>query len=380
MRDDPPPPRPATSNRHKLLAVQVLRGLAALSVVVHHAGYDADTLALRFGLAPLGIDRVFDWTFGIHLFFVISGFIMVRTARGFGQRGAVLSFLGRRLTRVAPLYWLLTSIVIMGAFSAPGLLNVPIDGWGLMVGSYLFLPVTRINGEIRPVLGQGWTLDFEMFFYLLFGAAMIFPRRLGLGLLALTLMGLAAAGKIFHPESPALIVWTSGLLLEFLTGIGIGLAIDAGLRLSAWVAVVLGIGGLLLAVGLGPAVGLTAQLDTVIAAGVPAAMILAACTWGPAWPHRPLILAFAALGDVSYSLYLTHPFTIRLLRVGWATAIGTATPLVLFPIVASLAAIGVSFAVFRWVERPMTEALHGRFPLTGGRPAPHGSTPSGSGR
>jgi exopolysaccharide production protein ExoZ len=72
-----------------LVSLQVLRAVAALLVLVHHAGHDADAIAARSGAPALQLDRAFDFGFGIHLFFVISGFIMLRTAQGYGSaRGA----------------------------------------------------------------------------------------------------------------------------------------------------------------------------------------------------------------------------------------------------------------------------------------------------
>lgn len=371
MSPEPPRSRQDPIDMRRLLSVQVLRAVAALSVVVHHAGYDADTIAQRFGATSLDLDRWFDWTFGIHLFFVISGFIMVRTARRFGQPGASLRFLARRALRVVPLYWLATSLVLIGAAVAPSLLNVPVDGSALWLGSSLFVPVTRINGEIRPVLGQGWTLDYEMFFYVVFALGMVLPRRAGLPLIAATLIGLVLLGHLLRPTTPAFVVWTDGLLLEFLLGIGVGLASERGVRLAAAPACLLAAAGLAAAVLLRPG-GSAPPLEAWIASGLPAAAIVLACVCGPAWRPVPPVLWAAALGDASYSLYLTHPFATRLLRVGWTEILGAQGPAPVFAALAVLVAVGVGFAVHRLIERPMTDALHRRFPLTDRRHAHRG--------
>ena len=354
-----PFPKPRTA---PLYSVQVLRAFAALTVVVHHAGYDADTIAGRYGEAPLGLDRLFDWSFGIHLFFVISGFIMLRTARDFGRPGAPLRFVGRRLLRIAPLYWLMTTAVLLGSLVAPSLLNVPVEGWGLLFGSYLFIPVTRINGEIRPILGQGWTLDYEMFFYLLFGAAMVLPRRAGLSTIAAVLIGLVVLGRIWPASSAPLFVWTNGLLLEFLIGIGIGFLEEAGLRVGRAPGVALILLGLLAAVALGPASGRFEAIDPVLRGGVPAALILAGAVLMPPWRASRFVVGLAILGDASYSLYLAHPFAIRLLRVGWTATAGSHLPAWLFLGLACLAAVVTGLLVFRLIEAPMTARLNRMFP------------------
>ncbi len=353
----PSKPRPAP-----LYSVQVLRALAALVVVVHHAGYDADTIAARYGEAPLGLDRMFDWSFGIHLFFVISGFIMLRTARDFGRAGASPRFIGRRLLRIAPLYWLMTTAVLLGSLVAPGLLNVPVEGWALFFGSYLFIPVTRVNAEIRPILGQGWTLDYEMFFYLLFGAAMVLPRRAGLSAIAAALIGLVLLGKILPVGSAPLFVWTNGLLLEFLFGIGIGLLDEVGWRISRASGIALVVLGLLAAVTLGPASGRFEAVDPVLRGGVPAALILAGSVLMPPWRASRVVVGLAILGDASYSLYLAHPFAIRLLRVGWTATVGSRLPAWLFFGCACLAAVVTGILVFRLIEAPTTARLNRLFP------------------
>ena len=205
-----PPVRldPASAETPPLLSLQVLRAAAALLVLIHHAGYDADMIAERTARTAFALDRFFDWGFGIHLFFVVSGFIMVRTARGFGSVRGSLVFLVRRLIRVVPLYWLMTSLVLVGALLAPELLNMPIGGLDVAVGSYLFVPVLRAGGALRPVLGQGWTLDYEMFFYVLFAMSMLLPRRSGLTGLAAALIGLVLIGSLARPAAAALGVWT----------------------------------------------------------------------------------------------------------------------------------------------------------------------------
>ena len=75
-----------------LSSIQVLRGIAAVMVVMFHG--------LGFQIGSSGVD----------IFFVISGFIMFHTNRNaFGLTGAAILFFKRRLLRIAPLYWLCTA-------------------------------------------------------------------------------------------------------------------------------------------------------------------------------------------------------------------------------------------------------------------------------
>jgi exopolysaccharide production protein ExoZ len=83
-----------------------------------------------------------------------------------------LVFSHRRVIRIVPMYWLATTVklvvmVLAGEFVLHARLS-PLD----TVMSYLFLPTRNSDGNVFPLLGVGWTLNFEMLFYLLFALAL----------------------------------------------------------------------------------------------------------------------------------------------------------------------------------------------------------------
>ncbi len=361
---------PASAETPPLLSLQALRAVAALLVLIHHAGYDADTIADRTGRTAFALDRFFDWGFGIHLFFVISGFIMVRTARGYGSARGSLVFLTRRIIRVVPLYWLMTSLILVGAALAPELLNMPIGGLAVVVGSYVFVPVLRDGGELRPVLGQGWTLDYEVFFYVLFALSMLLPRRIGLAGLATVMIGLVLIGYFAHPADAAFGVWTDTLLCEFLFGLAIGLIQEAGAGLGTWVAVAVATLGIAAAIAFGPLCTTCGGGRTWVDQGLPAALIVAACVLGPVWPPTRWTLVSAAIGDASYSLYLFHPFVIRGLRNAWLAVMPVTAPLAIELALGCVAAVLAALLLHRWVEAPMTRWLQKRSRLARSVPRP----------
>nr|MBA3812498.1 acyltransferase [Caulobacteraceae bacterium] len=98
----------------RLASIQYLRGLAALAVVGYHAGQWREG---GFEVGRAGVD----------VFFVISGVIIWRVTAG--RDVPPLAFLWRRLTRVAPLYWLLTLAVAAVAAVWPGFLANVRPGW-----------------------------------------------------------------------------------------------------------------------------------------------------------------------------------------------------------------------------------------------------------
>jgi hypothetical protein len=149
--------RPDSSS---LVSIQALRAIASLLVFWGHA-INAVTSKVAAEFPHLY------GPFGVDLFFVISGFVMVYSSeRLFGQPGAPMTFFARRLARIVPLYWAATAILVWFV--------VPYASTKAVLGSLFFTP--RIPSE-APLLFVGWTLIFEMFFYAVFAIALLAKRR-----------------------------------------------------------------------------------------------------------------------------------------------------------------------------------------------------------
>ena len=103
----------------KLNSIQYLRALAALTVVVAHA-WDHPLPATPWPAAAMG-------EFGVALFFVISGYIMVAiTGEG---RFSAAQFLKRRAIRIVPLYWMATTLAALLALILPSLFKTTVFTW-----------------------------------------------------------------------------------------------------------------------------------------------------------------------------------------------------------------------------------------------------------
>jgi peptidoglycan/LPS O-acetylase OafA/YrhL len=106
-------------------------------IVVHHCGIETARIAESVGRGKLFEENPWGW--GVSLFFAISGFIMVVTsARAFGAPRAAIGVMKRRIIRIVPLYWLVTSAALCAALVVPGLMKVPPGDYMDVVGSYLF--------------------------------------------------------------------------------------------------------------------------------------------------------------------------------------------------------------------------------------------------
>lgn len=302
-----------------LETVQILRAVAALMVAALHVQHDAASLAMRTG-ESFAVSNALPWMAGVDIFFVISGFIMVHAARAsFAQPGATRIFLARRAARIAPIYWLATSLMLAVAIVLPGALNSTTPVWGEIAASYLFLPYQRVDGLVQPVFSLGWTLNYEMFFYVLFGLCLALPRRLAVAAAIAILVALVTLGALVAlPVAPAF--WSRPIVLEFALGMVIGLARAEGLRLPGPARLALAaLGAALLAADLGDGGGQTGW-TSVFAYGLPAACLVAACGLGDPARQRAGARALparaaVALGDASYALYLLHPFVSRGLRI-----------------------------------------------------------------
>ncbi len=155
---------------------------------------------------------------GVDLFFVISGFIIVVTTST--RDVTPQKFFALRIIRVVPLYWLATLATITCAAYQHSFRDLHYSP-GEIAKSLLFVPY--VSGDnprgVWPIVLNGWTLNYEMFFYALFALSLAAPRRLRLPGVIVTLGLLVIVGRVFGPfANPSASVYTSYLLLEFVAG------------------------------------------------------------------------------------------------------------------------------------------------------------------
>jgi exopolysaccharide production protein ExoZ len=322
----------------KLAGLQILRGCAALMVLVGHIRAEAEhyfAVPLPGGALP--------WTRGVDVFFVISGFIITLSARRFVNRP--LAFLGRRIWRVVPLYYVFTTLMVATLILAPGAIKDTAFDPAQILHSYGFLPHVREDGRIAPVLSLGWTLNYEMFFYILVTIAILLPNpMLWVGG---ALFALAGLGLIVRPESTMAAFWTNPLIVEFGFGIVIAQFWLAGWRRpSLFHASFAGAAACLLLIFLHQT-----GLPRFIAAGLPAALLIAAATL--LWPE--VEVPNLGLGDASYALYLSHRFVLRGATILLLPLLpGGAAGATIFVALALLLCIGGGIFTYRHIEQPLT--------------------------
>jgi exopolysaccharide production protein ExoZ len=332
-----------TAAQPSIAGVQYLRAVAALMVVFHHARWflPADAVLRTAAWAQAGAR-------GVDIFFVISGFVMAHSTRGYDpdepRAPQALSFLIKRLIRVVPFYWI---AVLWDAKKMIWKGQEDID----LAKDFLFVPHFNDHGHgmIWPHLFQGWTINYEMFFYALFALSMLAGRwrlvYLTLGLLALTLVG--AAFQLTHATAPsaAFSFYTSNLLLEFAMGVCLNVWMRRRpLRPSRLVAGSVALVSFF-ALWLAPVTDGTRGL---VCGGLSMAIVWATIHLAAGarleWLGR--------LGDASYSIYLFHMTFIGpasrlfpVLHLVKPTAVDVGVAMTLELAVASVLGLGLHYAV-----------------------------------
>ncbi|MEZ5893866.1 MAG: acyltransferase [Parvularculaceae bacterium] len=339
----------------RIVAVQYLRALAAMLVVIFHYAN-----ALR-GEHALDVTtfRVGRW--GVDIFFVISGFIMwtIAEARPRSPGG----FMRDRILRIAPMYWVATLVAAFVSTRGGLSLGLTVE-WERLVRSLFFIPQWNpVNGTVSPVLTVGWTLIIEMSFYALFTLALLFNKAWRLPLLTGSI-SLVALSSLFAQGAthPAAELFARSMFFEFNLGILLAIAWRSGWfdRLGERPRWLLGAGLVALAFPLAfflnERTGIR-LLDFGVAAFLLCAGGLALEPLARRRPIRPLLF----LGAASYSIYLVHLMAMGPIEKIWPYAAVTGLPYVSLAAQCALAA-GFGCLAYLAVEKPASRLLHRRFP------------------
>ncbi|WP_379554151.1 acyltransferase family protein [Qipengyuania sp. DGS5-3] len=281
-------------------SVHYLRGIAAMMILILHTvlmgGYS--------GWFPqLG--------FGVHLFFVISGFVMYSsTANRFDWRDYVY----RRATRIYPIYWFALLFAVVVGMATPTLSDMLLIGGSR--GPVYWQPGT---------IGIAWTLVYEVMFYAVFGIAMALGRW---WLAPIAVIALVVFQSLLGPLEP----YGNPIILEFAAGVLLGRfahRMSPWLLVPAFILMVLPsgeVGSLFRAVKLGSCA------FCLIGGGIALERFI---------PDIPVLRVF---GDASYSIYLFHvPVIFALGSAPWY--------------VTTLPAIAVGLLAHRLIEKPTLKAL-----------------------
>jgi exopolysaccharide production protein ExoZ len=285
----------------KLNNIQVLRAFAAVAVVVFHTGY-----AFPF-LRPFG-------SFGVDVFFVISGYIMARILDPASPSSSDF-FFRRRVLRIVPPYWFFTILLYLVALRLPQLMGATRAGFTELLKSLFFIPFMKSDGLTQPLLFIGWSLNYEMFFYLALALGLLLHKRFGVWIGAIIVLATMLACAPFAAQSVLAKFYGNDISLEFLLGIvsyylcrAISDSQARKLRIPALVICLGSAIMLILLQGLVNKADIPFNTSRVPSLGVLAFLLITSASLLSQGGWDTKLASLVLIGDASYILYLLHPY------------------------------------------------------------------------
>lgn len=193
-------------------SIQFLRFIASLLVLITHSTFYTherfnDSMPV-FKAGSIGVD----------IFFIISGFVILLssiTKSSEFRTGA--DFTIKRLTRIVPMYWIATSVKVVALILSPAIvLHANFDPSRIAL-SYFFLPSVSPDGRWEPILGVGWTLIFEMFFYFIFALA-LFAKKNPVVISSFVIIIFSAISTMRTDNWPVATMYFDRIMLYFVIG------------------------------------------------------------------------------------------------------------------------------------------------------------------
>lgn len=341
--------------------VQALRGLAALSVMLFHFRWNLNEVSPRLG------DELFGWgATGVDLFFLISGFVITLSAvRSTADISGSLLFLRKRIVRILPAYYIILAIT----FLLSGAMSIfhYTDKTENLISALIFNPIYPNHAPFyvddSGMYGVRWTLNYEVYFYLVMSIMVMLKRRwLWAGMYfttTLIILPLFAWGDFtFQPtgyatDSALLGLLTNPMIFLFITGMSIGLVtpllksppnsfLIASLFISLVICTYCFMSGYFTGHGLLSSGWIYALL-----------LIFVILSENRLGKYIPKILV--KVGDISFSLYLIHP----LLNTGIGKrleGIGVQPGYTRF-ILSILISCVLAWVSYRYIERPLIDRM-----------------------
>ncbi|HED2468190.1 TPA: acyltransferase [Enterobacter mori] len=294
---------------NKLYSIQILRGLAAVAVVIDHVThYMHKSFSGESWLYSSNIYNV--GGFGVDLFFCISGFIMVITTynkpSGFSQS---LTFLKKRFVRIYPTYWFYCILTLALPFILYGKTDL-ISKYDplFLLQSFLLLPAKISESSFSPFLGQGWTLQYELYFYLVFALALlVLSGWKVIALCSSIIIALLATSKYSTFNESVHYLVSNPIVIDFIMGmIAAKLYISLSCKGVSLPPIIGGIALFVTVLLISFNVIYKSPIDRVILFGVPSFFIVTLFSLVSINPVKLINKFLVQLGEASYTIYLAH--------------------------------------------------------------------------
>ncbi|QHM75410.1 hypothetical protein C7M52_01364 [Mixta theicola] len=325
-----------------IVSVQILRAIAALMVVMHHIAIKGE----QYHNGALSFFHI--GQFGVDLFFIISGYIMCYTSDG--VKYTFRQFIIKRIKRIIPLYWVITTVALGIYIISPSMVN----GETSIISSWTLFPLGK-----KLLVNNGWTLSYEFVFYLIFASCLIIGcsgKRIIVT--SLILLCLVLFGYFFQPVNPSLKFITNIIMLEFILGMLAFYILKHAAFSKIFCLTLFALGVILLIVQnkVGIYQGVAGRLA---GGGVPMFLIFVGCVGLEKVIKNAHFLGkniLVLIGETSYSLYLIHAFTLAAGAV-ILKKLHLAHYSLLFTLLLLLVSVIGGIVCWRFVESPLNSLL-----------------------
>lgn len=310
--------------------IQILRAFAAINVVLYHI----IGLQIERGLTPELLKYFSGWgASGVDIFFVVTGFLMVTTT----SRKYInpQNFFIKRIIRISPLYWLLTTVFYLLFIIRPDFFQTT-----QLTSTQFLNSLTYTNFMFStqpPVIYVGWTLEYEFIFYSIFAVGLFVSNYKIRLIFIITLLIIS-------------VFIINNIMIEFVFGMILATMVQKDYRsISAFIIFNLGFALLLLSVIFENLM----YYPRFLIWGIPSTLIVYGCIYIAPITNRLMIL----LGDSSYSIYLVQVFTIPVFfkLMTHVSLFVNNDVLAIVCLIFSVASVVICYSL---IERPLTRFLN----------------------
>jgi exopolysaccharide production protein ExoZ len=337
---------------NKYNSIESLRLIAAILVLYTHFQVFCYSGAISSGFNS----KIFNGAIGVDIFFVISGFVIHQFCQR-AQKGwlATFEFLISRVLRIYPIYILSTSLVFFYHF-----ISKNPDGIQHFVESALLLPSYKNQTYIDPIMVLGWTLRFEIFFYIIVGLSLVSKRWSTTSNIIAVLILVAAIARVRGKY------YGASIIVEFVFGVLLSVFRSKHMQVSikpkTSILLLFGALGsvLLVSTGIESSENVGSQGNQILrmkviwdgvilprwmAWGIPSAFLVLMCLLN----EDRVQWWFSSYGKYTYSIYVMQYFSIWLLKKMAENGIGSC--MVLFFILIFVTAI-LAYCSYQFIELP----------------------------
>ena len=320
--------------QNKIESIQVLRFFAAFSVMMVHLPI------FEFGI----------W--GVDIFFVISGFIMMYVTENNEK-----FFLLKRIFRIVPLYWILTLGVFVLAIFIPEVLNNTTANIAHLIKSLFFIPFDKNGTGHFPILFLGWTLNFEVIFYFLFSLSLVFFKENRMIACSIFIIIFLVFNKVFSEKNFIFETYANDIFIEFIFGM---ILFTIWKRYKNKISTNLTNHFICLTILLVSIFILNYyNFSRSISYGLPSLILAIYFLFFLNHLKFPKILV--SLGDASYCIYLLHPYIIqffyKILEINEYDIIIE----LFFTLIISIIVFIISLLIYKFIEFPINGSLRKKF-------------------